>query len=49
MYNSLKYSDDIGGFEETLDRAEEAFKALGDLFIDLGLRESSSKAHPSLY
>ena len=46
MYNSLNYSDDIGGCEGTLERAEEAFKALGNLFKDLGLRESSSKAHP---
>jgi hypothetical protein len=44
LYNSLNYSDDIGGCEETLDRATEAFIALGNLFTELGLRESSSKA-----
>ena len=44
LYNSLNYSDDIGGCEETLDRATEAFIALRNLLTELGLRESSSKA-----
>ena len=46
MYNSLNYSDDIGGCETDLDRATEAFLALENLFSELGLRESTSKAHP---
>ena len=46
LYNSLNYSDDIGGCETTLERATEAFEKLGNLFADLGLRESTSKAHP---
>ena len=46
LYNSLNYSDDIGGAESSLERAVEAFNSLGKLFTELGLRESSSKAHP---
>ena len=46
LYNSLNYSDDIGGCEDTLERATEAYDALGNLFTDLGLKESASKAHP---
>ena len=45
-FNSLNYSDDIGGCEATLDRAMIAYEKLGELLADLGLRESSSKAHP---
>lgn len=45
LYNSLNYSDDIGGCEITLQRATEAFEKLGQLFAELGLKESSSKAH----
>ena len=44
-FNSLNYSDDIGGCEATLSRATEAFEKLGELLADLGLCESSSKAH----
>ena len=44
-FNSLNYSDDIGGVESTLDRALVSFNALGTLFGDLGLEETSSKAH----
>ena len=47
LYNSPNYSDDIGGCEDTLERATEAYDALGNLFSDLGLKESASKAHPS--
>ena len=46
MYNSLNYSDDIGGCEMSLERATMSFNALGSLFTDLGLDESTSKAHP---
>ena len=46
MFNSINYSDDIGGCEATKDRASAAFDALAKLFEDLGLRESKSKAHP---
>ena len=45
-FKSLNYSDDIGGCEDTLERATEAYNALGQLFKDLGLKESLSKAHP---
>ena len=45
-FNSLNYSDDIGGCESSQQRAEQSFTALGDLLLDLGLRESASKAHP---
>ena len=46
LFNSLNYSDDIGGCETTLDRATQSYDALGKLFSDLGLIESTSKAHP---
>ena len=45
-YDSLNYSDDIGGCEATKDRAVAAYTSLGSLFSELGLRESKSKAHP---
>ena len=45
-FNSLNYSDDIGGCEKTYERAMESFLALGKLLLDLGLKESASKAHP---
>ena len=45
-FNSLNYSDDIGGCEKSLERATESFESLGALFTDLGLVESKSKAHP---
>ena len=45
MYNSINYSDDIGGCEDTLSRAYQSYTALADLFKDLGLAESTSKAH----
>ena len=46
LYKSLNYCDDFGGCEATFRRAMEAFVKLGELLADLGLRESSSKAHP---
>ena len=50
MYNSINYSDDIGGCESTKDRAMAAFNDLATLLEDLGLRESKLKAHaPSTY
>ena len=45
-FNSLNYSDDIGGCEASKERATAAYDALGNLFEVLGLRESKSKAHP---
>ena len=45
QFNSLNYSDDIGGCEKSLERATQSFDALGSLFTDLGLDESTSKAH----
>ena len=46
MFNSINYSDDIGGCEATEERALAAFNALSRLFDELGLRESKSKAYP---
>ena len=40
MYNSINYSDDIGGCQETLDRANAAYNALAVLLDDLGSKES---------
>ena len=45
-FNSINYSDDIGGCEATERRAFEAYNALSTLFKELGLQESNSKAHP---
>ena len=45
-FKSLNYSDDIGGGEKSLERATQSFQALGHLFTDLGLDESTAKAHP---
>ena len=44
-FKCLNYSDDIGGVEKTLERAQASFNKLGDLFIELGLDESASKAY----
>ena len=44
-FSSINYSDDIGGGERTLDRATESYTALAELLQDLGLSESTSKAH----
>ena len=46
MFSSINYSDDIGGAEATMERAEESFTSLFHLFQDLGLEESLEKAHP---
>ena len=46
LFNSLNYSDDIGGCETNLGRAKQSFTALCTLFEDLGLHESKSKAYP---
>ena len=45
-FTSVNYSDDIGGVEKTLTRATQSYTALGDLLQELGLDESTSKAHP---
>ena len=45
VYNSMNYSDDIGGGEQDYDRALSSYNALASLLIDLGLAESTSKAH----
>ena len=44
-YNSINYSDDVGGCEKTEQRALKSYNALADLFQELGLSESTSKAH----
>ena len=41
----MNYSDDIGGGEQDYDRALSSYNALASLLIDLGLAESTSKAH----
>ena len=46
QFNSLNYSDDIGGCEKTHQLAKKSFDTLGLLFRDLGLDEASSKASP---
>ena len=43
-YQVINYSDDLGGVEESLERAIEAFNKLGWLLTDLGLEESLKKA-----
>ena len=45
-FNSLNYSDDIGGCEGTEARALQSSQALAQLFIELGLKESTAKYHP---
>ena len=45
-YNSINYSDDIGGVETTEERAMQSSVALSDLLEDLGLVESVDKYHP---
>ena len=44
MFNSLNYSDDIGGCEANKERANLSFESLGKLFVTLGLCEAKSKA-----
>ena len=44
LFQVCNYVDDLGGVEETLRRATEAFEALGSLLDDLGLQESVKKA-----
>ena len=45
-YNSINYSDDIGGVEKTAEHASKSSTALAELLDDLGLEESKSKEHP---
>ena len=42
-FRTLNYSDDLAGAEPG-ERAEAAFKAMGDLLVRLGLEEAASKA-----
>ena len=44
QYNVVNYSDDLGGCETELQRAEESFSKLKILMDDLGLEESIKKA-----
>ena len=44
QYNIVNYSDDMGGCETELLRAEESFTKLKHLMDDLGLEESTKKA-----
>ena len=44
FFQVCNYVDDLGGVEESLARALEAFEALGKLLADLGLQESKKKA-----
>ena len=43
-YHSINYSDDLAGAESSMERAVAAFKALGSLLVELGLKESEEKA-----
>ena len=43
-YNTLNYSDDLGGGEKSFHKATEAFESMGTLLKDLGLEESVDKA-----
>ena len=45
-FNSINYSDDIGGCEETEERANQSSLALANLLKELGLKESVDKYHP---
>ena len=45
-YNSMNYSDDIGGCERTKSRAVQSFNTLGELLHELNLIEEETKAHP---
>ena len=44
LFNVVNYSDDLGGCETELSRAEESFTKLKQLMDDLGLEESVKKA-----
>ena len=44
QFNVINYSDDLGGCETNLARAQESFGKLKLLMDDLGLEESSKKA-----
>jgi hypothetical protein len=44
-FNTLNYSDDLAGVEED-EKSEVAFKIMGKLLSDLGLKEASEKASP---
>ena len=46
LFNSINYSDDIGGCETTEQRAMASSSALAALLVDLGLKESLDKYHP---
>ena len=43
-FNCINYSDDLAGCETLLQRSEAAFRALGHLLDELGLKESTEKA-----
>ena len=43
-FNTLNYSDDMAGVEQTLERANLAFSLMGSLLNELGLSESLDKA-----
>ena len=45
-FQTYTYIDDIAGIGTTLDATESGFKKLKQLFKDLGLEESESKAQP---
>ena len=45
FFNSINYSDDIGGCEQSKERAFQSYLALANLLKELGLAESVKKAH----
>ena len=46
VFQSINYSDDIGGCEKTERRALQSSLALSNLLVELGLKESHDKYHP---
>ena len=45
LFNSINYSDDIGGVESTMECALMSSNTLSELLVDLGLKESLDKYH----
>ena len=45
FFNSINYIDDIGGCEQSKERAFQSYLALANLLKELGLAESVKKAH----
>ena len=48
IYQCLNYAHDFAGPEDSLERSQISFETLGNLFKELGMQESASKASPLL-